>query len=66
MLVRIVTSGKDIYYKGEVTEMEDAMAERLIKGGYVEAASKCPDCGAAVSHESGCRTCRMCGWSACS
>ena len=26
----------------------------------------CPDCGGSVSYESGCQTCHLCGWSACS
>ena len=28
--------------------------------------TECPECGAAaVVHEGGCETCRVCGWSAC-
>jgi hypothetical protein len=34
--------------------------EQLIQEG------RCPDCGAPLAHESGCMTCYVCGWSACS
>ena len=34
-------------------------------GGGVQTTTTCPECGSSVVHESGCLTCRNCGWSKC-
>jgi ribonucleoside-diphosphate reductase alpha chain len=33
--------------------------------GGVKTMATCPECGSTVAHESGCMTCRHCGWSKC-
>ena len=59
--------GKDVYYPGEEVDVAKAFARFVIHHGYAELAdeSVCPECFAKVIGESGCVTCRECGWSRC-
>jgi ribonucleoside-diphosphate reductase alpha chain len=61
-----------IWKNGEqVVSCSDAIAKVLNRCGEANVASvademgACPDCGAAVEHESGCIVCRSCGFSRC-
>jgi len=45
-------------------EQIERLSENLYDDEYYEK-NICPECGARVAHEGGCKTCYSCGYSAC-
>lgn len=57
------------YYADKFTEIEDREIREFLnntkKEDDVDNTAKCPDCGAPLTFEGGCNTCKQCGYSKC-